>query len=155
MNLRVLMLLVFIGLIAGCGPTGYATRDSGYARSGYGGYRSVSCYDCGRVTHIERVYGRGETSGGGAVLGAVVGGVLGNQIGSGSGRRAATAAGAIAGGLAGNEMERRRRSEAHYEVHVRTDDDRRMVVVQRRLDGIRVGDRVRVVGDRAELLAYR
>jgi len=155
MNLRVLLILVLVSLMAACGPTSYATRDYGYARSGYGTYGSVSCYDCGQVTHIERVYGSGETTGGGAVLGAVVGGVLGNQVGSGSGRRAATAAGAIAGGIAGNQMERRRRSEPHYEVHVRTDDGRRLVVVQRRLDGIRVNDRVRVVGDRAELLAYR
>jgi outer membrane lipoprotein SlyB len=81
----------------------------------------------------------------------VVGGLVGNQIGSGSGRTAATVGGAVLGGIAGNEIEENR-NEGGYEVYVRMDDGRRVVVSQRDLNGVREGSQVRVEGGRARLI---
>ena len=107
------------------------------------------CFDCGVVERIERYYDDGRTTGVGAVTGAVVGGAIGNQVGSGSGRRAATVAGAVLGGIAGNEIEEDRREGTRYDVYVRMNDGRTVVVSQRELDGVREGTRVRVTGGRA------
>lgn len=136
-------------LLAGCasGGGGYGYRDPGY----YGGDRYARCANCGVVERIERVYGRRDSSGGGAILGGIVGGVLGSQVGSGSGRDAATIAGAIAGGVAGNEIEKERNAQPRYELFVRMDDGRRLVIDQRELNGIREGDVVRISGGRARL----
>ena len=91
----------------------------------------------------------GRTSGGGAVAGAIVGGVLGHQIGSGRGNDAATVAGAVGGALAGNELERRRNNDDEfYRIVVQLRDGREATFSQDRLDGIRVGDRVRIADNR-------
>jgi len=113
-------------------------------------YDYAYCDNCGRVEAIREVDERGRAKGGGAAIGAIAGGLIGNQIGSGSGRRAATVAGAIAGGVAGNEMERRRRGDTAYELHIRMDDGERIVVVQPDLEGIRIDDRVRIDEGRVE-----
>lgn len=145
-NVVRLLTLAFASLLlAACASGGsryYGGPSDGYAR----------CYDCGRVERIETVYRQRESSGAGAVLGGIVGGVLGNQVGSGSGRKAATVAGAIAGGVAGNELEKDRRSAPLYELYVRMDDGRRLVVTQRDLNGIRTGSYVRVYNDVARLI---
>jgi outer membrane lipoprotein SlyB len=149
--------------LAGCVSDGgyYASDryyDDDYDRYGYDArygdrYDRVSymdrCFDCGVVERIERYYDDGRTSGVGAVTGAVVGGALGSQVGSGSGRRAATVAGAVIGGIAGNEIEEEHREGTRYDVYVRMNDGRRVVVSQRELDGVREGTRVRVSGGRA------
>ena len=80
--------------------------------------------------------------GGGAVLGAIIGGALGNQVGKGNGRKAATVAGAIAGGVIGNNVESEQRSAPRFEIFLRMDDGRSLVVEQPFLDGLRDGDRV-------------
>ncbi len=147
MNIRTLTLaLVLPLLLAAC-----AAPPSRYAGGGYDGrYGGYSrCADCGVVDQINRVDGERRSDGTGAVLGGIIGGVLGNQVGSGDGRRAATVAGAIAGGVAGHAIERDVRSAPRYELRIRMDDGRRVVVVQRELDGLRRGDVVRVRGNRA------
>ncbi len=138
---------------------GACATDSGYYDTRYDdsrnndrrAYREVRCDNCGRVERIQRFDGRGESSGGGAVIGAIVGGVAGNQIGDGSGRTAATVAGAVAGGIVGNEIEKNRNSDG-FELYIRTDDGRAIIARQNDLNGIREGDRVQVRGDRAYLL---
>ncbi len=122
-----------------------------------GGYRSADGYDrycnnCGVVEKIERVYGDRKGTGGGAVLGAIIGGALGNQVGKGDGRKAATVAGAVAGGVIGNNIEENRRSQPRFEIFVRMDDGRRLVIEQPTLDDLRDGDRVVVSGGRVRLL---
>lgn len=116
-------------------------------------YRQVGrgCQNCGTVLDIARFHGDGRASGGGAVLGAVVGGVLGNQVGSGSGRRAATVAGAVVGGVAGHRIEQRSDAAGGYELQVRLDNGRVVVLEQRDLGDIRVGDYVRIADGRASL----
>jgi outer membrane lipoprotein SlyB len=160
MKLRIIAAAAGALALAGCATDGYYGDGYGYddrydARYGgrYGpAYASEArCYDCGRVEHIERIYGDDRTTGVGAVTGALVGGAIGNQVGSGSGRTAATVAGAVAGGIAGNEIEENRRGGTHYAVHVRMNDGRRLVVTQRELDGVREGSLVRVADGRAWL----
>ena len=139
------MLALLIGACASSG--GY------YGNRGYGpvdGY--AYCQQCGVVERIERVYGERQASGGGAIAGAVIGGVLGNQVGSGSGRQAAAVAGAIAGGVAGHQVEKNTNAAPTYDLFVRMDDGRRIVLNQRDLRGIHEGSRVRVSGRSASLM---
>ena len=104
--------------------------------------------DHGRVVAIDTVREGGHTTGGGAVLGGIVGGVIGHQIGSGRGNTAATVAGAAGGALAGNEVEKRRGSDEAYRITVQTRDGRESTFTQDSLNGLRVGDPVRVDGGR-------
>jgi outer membrane lipoprotein SlyB len=109
--------------------------------------RDAAYSDSGRVVAIDVVRGGGRTSGGGAVAGAIVGGILGHQVGSGRGNDAATVAGAVGGAVAGNEIERRRNDDEQYRVIVQMRDGREATFTQGSLDGLRVGDRVRVASD--------
>jgi outer membrane lipoprotein SlyB len=111
-------------------------------------YGNGAYSDFGRVVAIDVVRGRGGSSGAGAVVGGILGGVLGHQIGSGRGNDAATVAGAVGGAIAGNELEKRRDGDEHYRVTVQFRDGREATFVQDSLYGIRVGDRVRVDGNR-------
>lgn len=159
---RLLLASSLVLMLGACASSG-----GGYSRSSYPADRYdnrsydnryddrgqyARCYDCGTVERIDRVVGERTSSGGGAVLGGIVGGVLGNQVGGGSGRTAATVAGAIAGGVAGNAIEKNNNASAMYELFVRMDDGRRIVVDQRDLNGIREGSYVRVSSGRARLL---
>ena len=83
----------------------------------------------------------------GAVLGGIAGGILGHQIGSGSGNTAATIAGALGGAYVGNRMERSTDRD-RYRVIVRLDNGARLTVSEVGEGQLRVGDRVRVVGNR-------
>ena len=111
-------------------------------------YNTVAHGDSGRVVAIDVVRGGGRTSGGGAVAGAIIGGVLGHQIGSGRGNDAATVVGAVGGAVVGNEVERRRNDDEQYRVTVQFRDGREATFMQGSLDGIRVGDRIRVADNR-------
>ena len=117
-------------------PTAY------YADNVHGDYARVVAID------VERT---GGSTGAGAVIGGIAGGVLGHQIGSGRGNDAATVAGAIGGAVVGNEVEKRRASGERYRITVRFRDGRESTYVQNDLNGIRVGDRVRVDGDHLAL----
>jgi outer membrane lipoprotein SlyB len=133
---------------------GYYAMEDGYRRD----YRRTRCGNCGTVQRIEReYYGDGrrdrDDGTGGAVVGALVGAALGNQVGSGNGRKAATVAGAIAGGVAGKRIDERNGSRGHdeFEVVVRMDNGRTVVLEQRDLNGVREGSRVVVNGGVARL----
>lgn len=153
----VLVILAFLFLAAcATGPGYYGGRGyggGGYSQGSYGpsgGSAYGGCRECGVVERIERVYGGGQTSGGGAVLGAVVGGVLGNTVGKGDGRRAATVVGAVAGGVAGNAIERNNAGggREHFEVFVRMDSGERIITRQYGIGGLREGSPV-VIRDNA------
>ena len=133
--------------LAGCASDPVYYGEPRYSAPGpY--YSSTATSDYGRVVAIDVVRGSGRTSGGGAVAGAIVGGVLGHQIGSGRGNDAATVAGAIGGAVAGNEIERRRGDDELYRIVVQTRDGREAAFTQESLNGLRVGDRVRVADNR-------
>ena len=153
---KVLAGLAAAAALAGCASDPYY-GDARYGDSRYyePRYTAAPSYpgngaysDYGRVVAIDVVRGPGGTTGGGAVAGAIVGGVLGHQIGSGRGNDAATVAGAIGGAVVGNEMEKRREGDEHYRIVVQFRDGRESAFVQDSLYGIRVGDRVRVDGNR-------
>ncbi|TXK65641.1 glycine zipper 2TM domain-containing protein [Alkalisalibacterium limincola] len=143
MKYRLILIALASLFLAACatGPTG-GYGGPGYSQGGYHGGGQVRCNNCGTVEDIRETYGDGRTSGGGAVLGGVVGAVAGNQVGGGSGRTAATVAGAAAGAMVGNTVERNRNQAPTYDIYVRMDDGRRVVINQRDLGAIRVGSYV-------------
>ena len=132
---------------AACASDPVAYGEPRYVSTAY--YANGAQDDYGRVVAVDLVRGSGGSTGAGAVLGGVVGGVLGHQVGSGRGNDAATVAGAIGGAVVGNEVEKRRNStEDHYRITVRFRDGREASFTQDSLHGIRVGDRVRIDGNR-------
>ena len=145
-------------LLGACASDPY--YDSRYASGPYpsGPVRSYASAPVGqaygRVVAIDVVrdgrYSSGHTSGAGAVLGGIVGGVIGHQIGSGRGNDAATVAGAVGGAVVGNNVERNNnaRGGEWYRVTVEFEDRRTATFAMDSLYGVRVGDRVRVEGDR-------
>jgi outer membrane lipoprotein SlyB len=129
-----------------------APRSSGYGYDSRPAYSEPQrCYDCGRIERIEPVYGARSNSRAGAVLGGVVGAVAAREIpshGSEGRKNTATVAGAVAGAVAGNAIENKMNEET-FDIHVRMDDGRRLVINRNSLgNDIRVGAYVRVDGTR-------
>jgi uncharacterized protein YcfJ len=143
-------------LLAACASDPYYDSPRYAPGPSYSSYSSASTVpsEFGRVVAIDAVrdgrYSSGNTSGAGAVLGGIVGGVLGHQIGSGRGNDAATVAGAVGGAVVGNNIERNNnaRGGEWYRVTVEFADRRTATFAMDSLYGVRVGDRVRVEGDR-------
>jgi len=137
--------------LAGCATTspGYGSSSSSYPSSG----SSARCYDCGVVTRIDSVgSNRTAPSKTGAVLGGIVGAIAGHEIadktgGSKGNQNIATVAGAVGGAVAGNAIQNRTSGES-YDVHVRMDDGRTVVINQHDLAGVRENTYVRVVNGR-------
>jgi outer membrane lipoprotein SlyB len=148
--------------LAGCATSpGYG--GGGYNNGGYnngygnsGGYSQSRCADCGIVTRINTVAsGRTAPAATGAILGGIVGAVAGHEIsdhtgGSKGNQNVAAAAGAVGGALAGNQIQKNVTSDT-FDITVRMDDGRTVVVNQRDLGGIRENTYVRVVNGRVVL----
>ncbi len=135
--------------VSACASDPYYDTAYGAPRYAPGPYAASGAYsDFGRVVAIDVVRGRGGSTGAGAVVGGIVGGVLGHQVGSGRGNDAATVAGAIGGAVVGNELEKRRDGDEYYRVTVQLRDGREATFAQDSLNGIRVGDRVSIDGNR-------
>ena len=101
------------------------------------------------VVGIEPIRERQPGSGAGAVIGGVLGAVVGNHFGHGNGRAAMTVLGAGGGAVAGNSVERNiNQAVVGYRVRVQLASGATQVFEEQRLDGLRVGDRVRVEGGR-------
>jgi outer membrane lipoprotein SlyB len=161
MNTRMILLIAALMLsVNACGTTG-DRYDNGYRnddsyrsdrndRNDNDHRRRYRCDACGVVRRIESYRGERRNSGGGAIVGAVVGGLLGNQIGKGDGRTAATVVGAVGGGFAGNSIEKHS-NQTYYDISIKMDDGRRVVVTQTRLRSVREGSRVMIRNGRAEL----
>ncbi|WP_421570913.1 glycine zipper 2TM domain-containing protein [Stenotrophomonas sp. PD6] len=145
--------------LAGCATTspgyGGGGYNNGYGNSG-GNYNDNRCADCGIVTRINQVAsGRTAPSATGAILGGIVGAVAGHEIsdhtgGSKGNQNVAAAAGAVGGALAGNQIQKNVTSDT-FDISVRMDDGRTIVVNQRDLGGIRENTYVRVVNGRVIL----
>ncbi|ADV27593.1 putative outer membrane antigen lipoprotein [Pseudoxanthomonas suwonensis 11-1] len=136
--------------LAGCAST---SPNYGYGSSYPSGPSypvQQSCMDCGIVTRIDAIAsGRSAPSATGAILGGIVGAVAGHEIsdktgGSKGNQNISAAAGAAAGAVAGNSIQNRVTGDT-YNIHVRMDDGRTVVVNQRDLGGIRENTYVRVV----------
>ena len=107
----------------------------------------------GEVRSIEPIRSRPQGSGVGAVAGGVLGAVVGNQFGHGSGRTAMTAIGAAGGAVAGNNVERNYKTTVTgYRVRVALDNGQSRTFEAPRLDGLHVGDRLRVEAGRLRRL---
>lgn len=167
MRTRLLVIAALAASLAACASQprsgydrgyGYDPYDRSYDRSydrGYDRGYAQRCYDCGVIERIEPVYGARRNSRAGAVLGGLVGAVAAREIpthGSEGNRNTATVAGAVAGAVAGNAIENRMNDET-FDVHVRMDDGRRLVINRNSLgNGLREGAYVRVDGTRLEVL---
>ena len=143
-HVPLLVLASACALLAGCAP------DPVYAPA-YDPYRYGAApqrVDYGVVEALELTRdGDSRPTGVGAVIGGVAGGVLGHQIGGGRGNTAATIAGTLGGAYVGNEMERATGQE-RYRVIVRLDGGGMLALHEVGEGQLRVGDRVRVVGNR-------
>lgn len=137
-----LALIPACALVAACGP------DPAYYRT-YDTYSAApQRVEYGVVEAIEMMrVGDSRPTGLGAVIGGVAGGILGHQIGSGSGNTAATIAGALGGAYVGNEVERANGDE-RYRIIVRLDGGGTIAVHEVGEGQLRIGDRVRVIGNR-------
>jgi outer membrane lipoprotein SlyB len=145
--------------LAGCATTSPGYGSSGY-NNGYGNqgnsYNNGRCADCGIVTRINQVAsGRTAPTATGAILGGIVGAVAGHEIsdhtgGSRGNKNIAAAAGAVGGALAGNQIQKNVTSDT-FDITVRMDDGRTVVVNQRDLGGIRENTYVRVVNGKVIL----
>lgn len=108
----------------------------------------VVSFHLGEVRHIETLTERPKGSGVGAVAGGVLGGVVGHQVGDGNGQKAATVVGAVGGAVLGNKIERDRAEKVvGYRIEVRLDNGDVRHFQRTQLDGLRVGNRVRIDGD--------
>ncbi len=148
--------------LAGCatspGQSNSGYNNGGYNNGGYnnGGYNTNRCSDCGIVTRIDTLAsGRSAPAATGAILGGIVGAVAGHEIsdhtgGSRGNKNIAAAAGAVGGALAGNQIQKNVTSDT-YDISVRMDDGRTIVVNQRDLGGIRENTYVRVVNGKVIL----
>ena len=98
----------------------------------------------GAVTQIEPIT-ETMTTGVGAVAGGALGGVVGHQFGKGNGKTAMTVLGAIGGAVAGHQAEKAYSAKVvGYRVHVQLDNGESRTFESAQLDGLKVGDRVRV-----------
>jgi len=121
----------------------------------YGPYYGPNQYAAPQVQYgvvegidVYRTDGSGPV-GVGAIIGGIAGGVIGHQFGSGSGNTAATIAGAVGGAVVGNEVQKQNRVEgSRYRISVRTDSGSIMQLENANDLNLRVGDRVRVEGNR-------
>ena len=157
MKHRHLIGLTAIGMLAlaGCSTT-QPSGNYGYGSPAPAYPSQVSCTDCGLVTRIEVIpSGRSAPSATGAILGGIVGAVAGHEIsdktgGSKGNQNVSAVAGAAAGAMAGNAIQNRATSDT-YNIHVRLDDGRTVVINQRDLGGIRENTYVRVVNGKVVL----
>ena len=132
-------------LVAGCAQDPYYARD--YGSTSYPPVASQSV-EYGVVEALEwHRDGEPRPTGLGAVIGGIAGGILGHQIGSGSGNTVATIAGALGGAYAGNQIEKSTDRD-RYRVIVRLENGARLTLGEVGEGQLRVGDRVRVVGNR-------
>lgn len=111
----------------------------------------ASTVQYGSVVAVDAIHSSQRTTGSGALIGGVVGAVVGRQFGdSSNGRAAGTAVGAVGGAIIGNEIEKQQHGITDgVRVSVRFDNGatRAFEYNQTSIE-LRVGDRVRVEGDR-------
>ncbi|HVT34849.1 MAG TPA: glycine zipper 2TM domain-containing protein [Nevskiaceae bacterium] len=110
-------------------------------------FEAPSCTDCGTITNIEALTQSGTGNTMGTIAGAVIGGVIGHQFGSGRGNTVATAAGAAGGAYAGNRAQAYYNRSTSYKVTVAMQNGGTRTVTVTTLNGMAVGNKVKVVGD--------
>jgi len=144
MKLQTIVLVLFavVALVSGC-----ATSD-GRDDSRYGSVRSNEGYYAVIESIEPRPAANNRNAIVGAIIGGVIGGVAGHQVGSGRGNDVATVAGAAGDALVGHEIGQANERQDLYSIRVRFDDNSYQTVTQASLDGLRVGDSVRIERNR-------
>jgi len=134
--------LVLSGCMAAPAPRG----------SAHGSYNTV-CKDCGTVIRMDEVAdNRVAPAATGAILGGVVGAIAGHEIsdhtgGSKGNQNVATVVGAATGAAVGHQVQQNMNGPS-WDIQVRMDDGRIIVVNQRNVQGIYQNAPVRVSGGR-------
>ena len=132
-------------LVSGCASSdvNYGSNDSRYGsvRSNEGYYGVIDSIESGPARNDGAAVA-------GTVIGGVIGGVLGHQVGAGRGNDVATVAGAVGGALVGHAVGSANGQQDDYVIRVRFDDRSYQTVTQSNLDGLRVGDSVRIERNR-------
>jgi outer membrane lipoprotein SlyB len=107
--------------------------------------RAVHTVEMGTVEAVNDAVIEGTKSPVGAVAGGILGGVLGSTAHGKRTQRVLTTAGALGGAAAGAAIEEKMTSKAAFEITVRLDGGRTIVIVQEADETFSVGDRVRVL----------
>ena len=160
MNIRLTITGAAVALTLAACATG-PQYGGGYGNSGYGdrsgyGNQQQACANCGIVTRIDTVAsGRTAPTATGAVLGGLVGAIAGHELsdhtgGSKGNQNLSAVAGAAAGAYAGNKIQQNTTGNS-YDIQVRMDDGRVVVVNQKDLGGVSENAYVRVVNGRVVL----
>jgi len=137
-------------VLSGCFAS--APPPRGASSNTYGSYNTV-CKDCGTVIRMDEVAdNRVAPAGTGAILGGVVGAIAGHEIsdhtgGSKGNQNVATVVGAAAGAAVGHQVQQNMNGPS-WDIQVRMDDGRIIVVNQRNVQGIYQNAPVRVSGGR-------
>lgn len=105
------------------------------------------CSNCGVVLSVKEVEVEGKGSGLGAIAGGVAGGLLGNQVGQGTGRDVATAVGVFGGVIAGHKIEQNVKKTKVYDVSVKMENGKELVLRHNTNPGVSAGDKVTIVND--------
>lgn len=139
------VLAISVLTLAGCANT------APYSGNVYSGNQAKSAQTVtfGTITALRQVQIQADSRAGGLLGsggGAVIGGILGNQVGGGTGRQLATVAGAIGGAVVGTKAEEATNRITAWEMEIRQDNGRNVVVVQKADQNFQVGQRVRLIG---------
>jgi outer membrane lipoprotein SlyB len=105
------------------------------------------CADCGKVTAVNVIEKKGESSPVGLIAGGVAGALLGNQVGGGAGKSLATIAGAAGGAYAGKRVQENMNTHKVWNVKVRYEDGRTRSFEFTENPGLRAGDLVKKSGN--------
>ena len=101
------------------------------------------CADCGKVSAVNVIEKKGESSPVGLIAGGVAGALLGNQVGGGTGKSLATIAGAAGGAYAGKKVQENMNTHKVWKVTVRYEDGQTRSFEFDENPGLRAGDRVK------------
>lgn len=105
------------------------------------------CVDCGKVSAVNVIEKKGESSPVGLIAGGVAGALLGNQVGGGTGKSLATIAGAAGGAYAGKKVQENMNTHKVWKVTVRYEDGRTGNFEFDENPGLRTGDLVKKSGN--------
>lgn len=141
-TVMVLAAILWMLLAGGCATSPVGSRDYPVHTA-----RTPGTLEAGVVVAVRNVTIRDRTHRGavGATVGGLAGGILGSQVGQGSGRRVAQVAGTGAGALVGARVDQSLATQPGYEIVVRRDDGRHVVVTQGADVSFRPGQPVRLI----------
>ena len=135
-----LLMLVFLPVMAGC-----ASNSAGNTY-GVGEINRESTIERGVIVAMREVKISGRDNGIGSLAGAGIGGTLGSYLGNDDRTNIVGGiVGAVAGGLAGHAVEGAVDTDRATEFLIKKTDGREVSIVQKNVDQLRLGDRVRIV----------